>query len=180
MSDQLFWIVSRAAGTGALLFSSLAVGLGLSMAMKLVKGRGVDLRVAHEALSLATLLALAVHVGAILADSYVDFTLADVAIPFVSGYNEPWMSIGIVAGWAIMVLGLSFYVRDRIGRARWRRLHRFTSVAWLASIAHALGQGTDAGLTWFVVALGVVGLPSALLLATRWLNIGPIPVARRT
>ena len=169
MSDDLLWVVSRAAGTGALLFSSLAVGLGLSMAMRLVKGRGVDLRVAHEALSLATLLALAVHVVALLGDSYFHPALTDV-----------WLTAGIVAAAAMAALGLSFYVRDRIGRKRWRRLHRFTSVAWLLSIAHALGEGTDAGLTWFVVSLGVVGLPVALLLIARWLDTGSIPVARRT
>jgi sulfoxide reductase heme-binding subunit YedZ len=171
VSDQLLWITSRASGTAALLFSSLAVGLGLAMAMKLVKGRGADLRVAHEALSLATLAALGVHVVALLGDSYFHPRLADV-----------WLSAGIVAGISMLALGLSFYVRDRIGRRRWRRLHRFTSVAWLAAVAHSLGEGTDAGLTWFVVALGVVGLPAAVLLVAKWLNMGPIaatPVPRR-
>jgi hypothetical protein len=31
VNDHLFWITSRAAGTLALLFSSVAVGVGLSM-----------------------------------------------------------------------------------------------------------------------------------------------------
>jgi hypothetical protein len=54
-------------------------------------------------------------------------------------------------------------------------MHRFTSVAWLASIAHALGAGTDAGMTWFVVGLGVVGLPAAVMLAVRWLGDAEAP-----
>jgi sulfoxide reductase heme-binding subunit YedZ len=173
--DHLFWITSRAAGTAALLFSSAAVGLGLAMSMKLLKGRGPDLRITHEALSLATLAALAVHVLSLLGDNYLSLGVADVAIPFVSGYKEPWMSIGIVAGWALLILGLSFYIRDRIGQKRWRKLHRFTSVAWLAAVAHSLGEGTDAGLTWFVVALGVVGLPALALLGMRWLRDAPAP-----
>ena len=53
MEAHLLWIVSRAAGTAALLLSSAAVAVGLSMGGRLVKGRGVDLRAAHEALSLA-------------------------------------------------------------------------------------------------------------------------------
>ena len=61
LNDHLFWITSRAAGTLALLFSSVAVGVGLSMGGKLIKGRGPDLRATHEALSMATIVALVVH-----------------------------------------------------------------------------------------------------------------------
>src|SRR5579884_2846640 len=166
--DHLFWIASRAAGTAALLFSSVAVGLGLAMTLRLVKRRGPDLRVTHEALSLATMAAIVVHAGALLGDSFLKASVADVAIPFVSSYREPWMSIGIVSGWALIILGLSYYARRRIGAQRWRNLHRFTSVAWLAGIVHALGEGTDAGLTWFVVCLGVTALPAGALLLYRW------------
>ena len=38
VNDHLFWITSRAAGTLALLFSSVAVGVGLSMGGKLIQG----------------------------------------------------------------------------------------------------------------------------------------------
>ena len=61
VNDHLFWITSRAAGTLALLFSSVAVGVGLSMGGKLIKGRGPDLRATHEALSMATIVAIVVH-----------------------------------------------------------------------------------------------------------------------
>ena len=57
LNDHLFWITSRAAGTLALLFSSVAVGVGVSMGGKLIKGRGPDLRATHEALSMATIVA---------------------------------------------------------------------------------------------------------------------------
>jgi sulfoxide reductase heme-binding subunit YedZ len=179
LADHLFWIASRAAGTAALLFSSLAVGLGLTMAMKLLRGRGPDLRVAHEALSLATLGALVVHVTTLLGDSFLHPSVKDLTVPFASGYKEPWMSIGIIAGWTLLILGLSYYGRRRIGAVRWRKLHRFTSVAWIAAIAHSLGEGTDAGLTWFVVALGVTVLPAAALLALRVGGHGQAPPARR-
>jgi sulfoxide reductase heme-binding subunit YedZ len=167
---HLFWITSRAAGTAALLFSSMAVGLGLAMSMKLVRRRALDLRVAHEALALGTMLALVVHVVSLLGDGFLAPSVADLTIPFVSGYREPWMSIGIVSGWAILLLGLSFYARKRIGAARWRKLHRLTSVAWLLAVAHALGEGTDAGVIWFVVSVGVVGLPVLALLVLRVLE----------
>jgi methionine sulfoxide reductase heme-binding subunit len=166
VSDQFFWIVSRAAGTTALLFSSAAVGLGLAAAVKL--RRGPELRVAHEALALATLVALSVHVVSLLGDTYVDFSALDLSVPLFSGYQRGWMTLGIVAGWSLFALGLSFYARGRIGARRWRTLHRFTALAWLAACAHSLGMGTDAGRTWFAIALGVVGLPALAALAARW------------
>jgi sulfoxide reductase heme-binding subunit YedZ len=171
---HIFWITSRAAGTAALFLSSLAVGLGLTMAMKLVKGKGPDLRITHEALSLATMVAIAIHALALLGDNFLKPTLADVTIPFVSSYKEPWMAAGIIAGWAMIILGLSYYARRRIGQKRWRAMHRFTSVAWLAGLVHAIGLGTDVGLIWFVVLIGVTALPAATLLLMR---VGPEPAA---
>ena len=118
MDEHLFWIASRAAGIAALLLSSAAVGVGLTMGGRLVKGHGVDLRAAHEALSLATLIAIVVHAAALLGDSYLNASALDLTVPFASGYKEPWMSIGIVAGWGLVALGVSYYFRTRIGVAR--------------------------------------------------------------
>ena len=175
---HLFWITSRAAGTAALLLSSTSVGVGVTMGGRLWKGRGVDLRVAHEALSLATIAAIVVHGVSLLGDSYLRPSLADIAVPFASSYREPWMAIGIIAGWATILLGLSFYARGRIGQERWKKLHRFTALAWILGIAHSLGQGTDAGQRWFLVGLGIVALPALGLLLMRHATTPAPPAAR--
>jgi sulfoxide reductase heme-binding subunit YedZ len=173
MEEHLFWIASRAAGIAALLLSSAAVGVGLTMGGRMVKGRGLDLRAAHEALSLATLLALVVHAVTLLGDSFLKPGIADLTIPFASGYKEPWMSLGIIAGWSLVALGVSYYFRTRIGVARWKRLHRFTALAWLAGIVHSLGTGTDAGQAWFLVATGLAVVPALVLLVVRHLPSAP-------
>jgi methionine sulfoxide reductase heme-binding subunit len=167
VNDHLFWITSRAAGTLALLFSSVAVGVGLSMGGKLIKGRGPDLRVAHEALSMATIVAIVVHAVALLGDSFMHPSLADITIPFAGSYKTVWMTMGIVGGWMMIILGLSFYARARIGQQRWRTLHRFTALAWILGVAHSLGEGTDAGKLWFLVATAIVVIPAAILLVVR-------------
>jgi len=164
---HLFWITSRAAGIAALLFSSASVSLGLMMGGRLLRRRGRDLRVTHEALSLATLVAIAVHAVVLLGDGFLHPSVADITVPFASSYREPWMAMGIVGGWMLVLLGLSYYVRGRIGVERWRRLHRFTALAWLLGVGHSLGAGTDAGTTWFLVAGGSVAAPAAVLLAAR-------------
>jgi sulfoxide reductase heme-binding subunit YedZ len=167
LGEHAFWITSRAAGTVALLASSAAVCLGLLMGSRLLRGRATDLRVTHEALSLATLLAVVVHALALLGDMFLHPSLADVTIPLVSGYQRLWTTIGIVAGWALVLLGLSYYVRGRIGPARWRKLHRFTALAWVLAVVHSLGEGTDAGSAWFLLATTCVVVPAAALLVGR-------------
>jgi sulfoxide reductase heme-binding subunit YedZ len=165
---HLFWITSRAAGIAALVLSSLSVCVGLLMGGRLLRRRRPDLRVAHEALSLATLGALAVHGLSLLGDGYLHPSLGDVAIPLLSSYRTLWTTAGIVAFWGLAILGLSYYARTRIGPQRWRRLHRFAALAWLLGVAHSLGEGTDAGQAWFLACSAIVVLPAiAMLLARR-------------
>ena len=167
LTPHLFWVTSRAAGFASLILASLAVSLGLLMSTKLLKGRGADLRVTHEILSLSAMVALVVHAVSLLGDKYLHPSIADIALPFASGYKTPWMTLGIVSGWAMLLLGLSYYARRAIGSNRWRKAHRFTAVAWLGGLGHSLGMGTDAGQLWFLAMVGIVVIPALLLLVTR-------------
>jgi methionine sulfoxide reductase heme-binding subunit len=169
---HLYWITSRAAGLAALLLSSAAVGVGVTMGGRLVKKGGPSFRVTHEALSLATMVAIVVHGASLLGDNFMHPSVADVTVPFASGYKEPWMALGIVAGWSMIALGLSYYLRARIGVARWKVLHRFTALAWVLGLAHSLGEGTDAGTSWFLVSVGLVTVPAAVLVLGRLVQAG--------
>lgn len=167
---HLFWITSRAAGITALVLSSASVCLGLLMGGRLLRGRWADMRVAHEALSLATLLALAVHGLTLLGDAFLHPTLADIAVPFASGYETLWTSTGIIAFWIMLALGLGYYARARIGVQRWRSLHRWVALAWVLGIVHSLGEGTDAGQTWFLTMTAIAVVPALALLIVRHLG----------
>jgi methionine sulfoxide reductase heme-binding subunit len=164
---HLFWITSRAAGTAALAISSAAVALGLLMSTRLLKERGPDARVAHEALSLAAMLAIAVHGVSLIGDHFLHPTLLDVTVPFAGSYKTVWTSMGIIAGWGMIILGISYYFRRRIGQQRWRALHRFTALAWLLGLGHTLGEGTDAGQAWFLTMIAIVAVPAGILLLAR-------------
>jgi sulfoxide reductase heme-binding subunit YedZ len=170
MNQHLFWITSRAAGIAALVLASLAVSVGLIMSLGYLKRTGGDRRTIHEMLSLATIVAIVVHAVALLGDQYLHPSLADISIPFVSSYNSGWTTLGIVSGWAVIVLALSYYVRGRIGVKRWRAIHRFTALAWLGGLAHSLGEGTDAGQIWFVAMVAIVVVPAVSLLIRRYLT----------
>jgi sulfoxide reductase heme-binding subunit YedZ len=177
-APHLFWITSRAAGIVSLVVASLAVSVGLMMSLRMMRARRPELLALHEVLSLATLVALAVHGLALLGDGFLSPSLGDIAVPFAWSYKTAWTSIGIIGGWALVILGLSYYARQAIGATRWRKLHRLTALAWIAGIVHTLGEGTDAGQIWFLAMLAIVAVPAIVLLALRYLtDDAPRPAA---
>lgn len=167
-APHLFWITSRAAGGAALLLASASVALGLMMSAKRRGANKRDLRALHEALSLSALAMVALHGLALLGDAFLNPGLSGIAIPFAGAYRPLWTGLGIIAGYGLGALGLSYYFRDRIGAARWRRVHRLTAVFWLLAIVHTIGAGSDAGQVWFLAISGALVLPAALLLTLRW------------
>lgn len=169
-AHHVFWITSRAAGGTALLLTSASVALGLLVGSGRAAADRRDLRTLHEALSLTGLAMVALHGLSLLGDAYLHPGLAGIAIPFAGSYRPLWTGIGVIAGYGLAALGLSYYLRNRIGAARWKRLHRLTAVFWLAAIAHTLGAGTDAGQAWFLILAGAFVLPALALLALRWLG----------
>jgi methionine sulfoxide reductase heme-binding subunit len=164
-SQYLFWITTRAAGTTAMIFASASVGVGLAMGTKLMKAP--DRRNLHQTLAVATMVAIAVHAVTLLLDSYLHASVLDVVVPFVFSYKTLPTSIGIIAGWGIVILGLSYYLRGRIGYQRWKLLHRFTALAWLFGLIHTFTTGSDAGQLWFIALILLTAAPALVLLTVR-------------
>jgi sulfoxide reductase heme-binding subunit YedZ len=116
---------------------------------------------------LATIAALLVHGLSLVGDKFLHPSLIDVVVPFAGSYKTGWTSLGIIAAWMLILLGPSYYVRRAIGQQRWVKLHRFTAIAWIAGIVHAIGEGTDAGSAWFVLLIAVTTVPALVLLTLR-------------
>jgi sulfoxide reductase heme-binding subunit YedZ len=169
-SSTFFWATSRAAGTTAMVLASLAVGIGLTMGAKLIKRGGPDRRTLHEILSLSTMVAIAVHGLALLGDSWLSPSVLDIVVPFHFSYRTFSTSLGIIAGWGMIILGLSYYARKRIGMARWKLIHRFTALAWIMGLVHTFAEGSDAGKVWFIALILGTAAPAVVLLAVRLLR----------
>lgn len=177
-AQYLLWITSRAAGTTAMVLASISVGYGLAMAGRVLKGAGADRRNIHQTLSLAVMLAIAMLGPALLGDRFLHPTLLDVTVPFVFAYKTIPTSLGIVGGWALTFLGLSYYWRGRIGVRRWKAIHRFTLLAWLGALVHSFAEGTDSGQLWFVALILISAAPALALLVARLASRGPqLPAA---
>ena len=82
-------------------------------------------------------------------------------------YRPFWTGVGIIAGYGLIILGSTFYLRKWIGPSRWRVAHRFIAVFWILGLFHTFGAGTDAGETWLMVLVAVTALPALILLGMR-------------
>lgn len=169
--DYGWWLTSRAAGITALLFVTASTVLGLFMASGIVRRPGLKgkLMPAHEYISLVAVGAILVHGLALVGDSWLHPTIAQVFIPGLIAYRPLAVGVGIVAGWITVLLSLSYYARRRIGIRRWRLLHRFIVVVWAMAIAHSFFAGTDATTLWMRVLLMASIAPAMFLTLYRWL-----------
>ena len=165
----VWWLVSRASGVLALVLISLSVLMGLAMAARVLRRPGLKRTVArlHEHVALTALFAIAVHGAALLGDNWLKPGLRGIAVPFALSYRPAFTGAGIIAGYLVVLVGPSFYVRRRLGAGRWRRLHRVSAAIWLLSVVHTLGAGSDAHRLWLrCVALAPV-VPLVYLLVLR-------------
>lgn len=166
---HIWWVLSRGTGIAAMLLAGFGVITGLLAGRgRLIKlGRFTDIKPLHEALSIATIVAILAHGLLLLGDSWLNPGIAGIAVPFQISYRPFWTGIGIIAGYGLVLLGLSYYVRKWIGPARWRTAHRFTALFWILGIFHTFGAGTDAGELWLQIPVALVSLPALVLLGMR-------------
>ena len=144
------WMVSRASGLVAYAALSLDVIVGLLVSTRsagrlVPRGHLVDL---HGWLSPLTLALVLAHGGVLLADSYVRFDVIDLAVPFASSRWPVAVGAGVLAGYLLLVVHLSFGLRKRIGTSVWRRLHYLSFVAYVLVTVHALAAGSDRANPW--------------------------------
>ena len=173
--DHGWWLVSRSAGLVALLLVTLSVGLGLAMAGRVMRkpGLGKVLTTVHEQLALSALVAMAVHALTLLGDPFLHPGIKGILVPFTMSHRPAFTGLGILGFYLAALLGLSFYVRRRIGPRLWRKLHKVTIAVYLMAVVHTLGAGSDAATPWLRTAMLVTGAPILFLFLAR--VIGPAP-----
>lgn len=167
-ANYVWWLAGRSAGTVALLLVAASVMLGLAMAARVIpaRRRGEAVRV-HQHLALLSLGAIAAHGALLAADPWLKAGPKGILVPFAIGYRPVWTGLGILSGYLAAILGLSFYVRRRIGARLWRRMHRFTVVVYVLGLVHALGAGTDASIPLVRYLMLASTLPVIFLFALR-------------
>jgi DMSO/TMAO reductase YedYZ heme-binding membrane subunit len=167
------WLIARAAGLVAFALLTSSVVFGLLMSTKLLKPRlQKELLDWHQTLIWAGLSMLVLHAGAILFDPVMKFGVVAAVVPGAAPWRPVTVAAGIVAGYLMLTLAVSFRVRRQIGQRRWRQLHYASFAAFALALGHALHAGTDlqgnTGLIFAAIALApILWLTFARILMPR-------------
>jgi predicted ferric reductase len=170
--QSVTWDVARAGGFTAYILLTLSVALGLALSTRLQSPRWPRLinSELHNYLTLVGAIFLVVHVVAVWLDPFTRFGWNEVLIPFASHYRPLWMGLGIVALYLAIAVGISTWLRPRIGYAAWRRLHALTFAVYALATVHGIATGSDTRTAWGVAVYAGSVLLVGVLLWTRLLT----------
>ena len=150
-SPKVYWYLSRATAFVSLtiLWISMALGLGLSNKMaRLWPGAPAAFSI-HEYVSLLGLAFALFHALVLLGDHYINFTVAQIFMPFsTTDYRPIWVGIGQIGFYVWLIVALSFYVRSSIGQKTWRVIHYLSFGMYMMGLIHGLFSGTDTASNW--------------------------------
>jgi predicted ferric reductase len=163
--EAVTWNVARSGGFTAYILLTLAVAVGLMLSAQVQSPsrwpRLINSEL-HNFLALLGTVFLVVHVLAVWVDPFTHFGWSEILIPFVSYYRSSWMALGIVALYLGLAIGISTWLRPRIGYTWWRRLHVLTFGVYVLATLHGLGTGSDSQTWWglgiYLVSIVLVGL----------------------
>ncbi|HUO01471.1 MAG TPA: ferric reductase-like transmembrane domain-containing protein [Rhizomicrobium sp.] len=165
--------VSQAVGWGALAWSWLTILLGVSLPIVSAQRRPAlrrTLERVHRSTSLTVVGLMFAHAFVLDWDGMGDTLLTDF-VPYTTSYTPGLFAeaLGIVSFYVAVLLGLSFYLRDRIGLKTWRLLHRYVIPAvYILAVWHTFIYGSDVMAHRSLrLALWVVQLPILAAFAMR-------------
>ncbi len=172
-SVQAMWYVTRSAGFAAYLLLWFSTALGLAIPTKLFdrlipRAATFDF---HQFISLLAIGFILLHIGVLLVDRYLPFTLAQVLIPFISPYRPVWVGIGVLGFYLTLLVTITFYIRSRIGMRTFKIIHYLSLVSYLGVTIHAFLSGTDSSVP--VAMLLYLGTFAVIVFLTAyWLIYG--------
>ena len=147
-SIQLWWYVTRASGIVAYLLLWFSMVLGLAVTSKFFD-RLLD-RVFtydfHQFISLLSIAFIVLHVAVLMLDRYLPYSVWQTLVPFISPYRPFWVGVGVIGFYLILLVTITFYIRNRIGMRAFRIIHVLSLVSYLGATLHGIYAGTDSPL----------------------------------
>lgn len=147
---KLAWYVARSSGIMAWVLATSSVIFGLALSTRLVRKKGVPawLNSLHRYLGTLTLVFTAVHLGGLVADNWVHFGLADLAVPMASSWRPGAVAWGIVATYLLVAVQVTSWCKRWLPRRFWHAVHLTSIPLFVFGTLHGLQAGADSGNLW--------------------------------
>jgi predicted ferric reductase len=190
LADRLFaldaakstWYITRSAGFISYLLLWFSTAWGLAVSSKFLDRllhRTITFEF-HQFISLLAVGFMALHILILCADRYMPFSLAEILVPFLAPYKQFWVGIGVIGMYLILLVTVTYYLRQKIGMRTFRAIHILSLAAYLGATLHGIFSGTDSGLPlavlmYFGTFLVVIFLTTYWLLMRLWKEPAQIP-----
>ena len=142
---SVWWYVARSSGLVAWGLASLAVLWGLFLSTKVMgkKARPNWLLDLHRFLGGLTVVFIAIHLGGLFLDPYIDFGAAQLLIPFASTWKPLAVAWGVVAFYVLLAVEITSLLRKHIPKKWWKAVHMSSYAVFVLGTVHLLTAGTD-------------------------------------
>jgi sulfoxide reductase heme-binding subunit YedZ len=153
VGPSLYWYVTRATGSVALVLLSASVVIGIAAIARL-RAPGVPrfmIDGLHRTVSLLALVLLVIHILTSVLDSFAPISLTDAVIPFAGAYRPLWLGLGAVAFDLLLAVTITSLVRRRLGHSTWRGIHWLAYACWPVAVLHGFGTGSDVHQAWMLL-----------------------------
>jgi sulfoxide reductase heme-binding subunit YedZ len=172
MTSQAWWYLARASGYVAWGLVTSSVIAGLLLTTRVTKGRPrpawiLDI---HRFLAGTAVIFTALHIGGLVADTYVHFGPADIVVPLASHWRPAPVALGVISLYLLGAIELTSLLMRRLPRSVWHGVHLTSYLLfWLATF-HLLTAGTDATNPISRLLVGFVGALITFLTFVRVLD----------
>lgn len=169
MNANPWWNLTRASAVVAWVLVAVTILWGVLLATRVLKpnDRPAWLLDLHRWLGWLCLAFTGLHMGTLIADSYVRFTLADVLVPFASSWRPFEVSLGVLAMWLLVAVQASSAAMKHIDKKVWRAIHLSSYGIFALITAHAILAGSDSGERLFTAFSTSLAMVTASVAALR-------------
>lgn len=139
------WYISRASGLMAFALLYVSIFLGLTLRIPLLRkifAPAIALDV-HAWISVQATVFAFLHGAALLFDKFLNLSLADLFVPFVSDYEPGLLALGIFSFYLMIILVATSYGKKYISHKLWRAVHFLNILLYAFVLIHAVKLGTD-------------------------------------
>ncbi len=150
---KAYWLLSRGSAWVAftLLWFSMVSGMMVTNKIARMWPGGPTAIDLHEYFSLLGMGLGLFHALILMGDHYINYSLAQVFIPFNSiNYRPLWVGIGQLSFYLGLVVTFTFYIRKQIKPRTWRLIHYLSFAQFLMVLVHGIYSGTDATAPWAI------------------------------
>jgi predicted ferric reductase len=167
VNPHAWWYLARGGGLVAYALLGASTVWGLAASTRLLgrwpaPGWTLDL---HRFIGGLAVAFTGIHLAGLMADSYVQFRMLDLLIPFVTRWRPAAVAWGVIGLYLLLAVELTSLARRRLPYRLWRRVHLASFPLLVAGTAHLLTAGTDRATRPVVAMVGTT------LAATTFLTL---------